>query len=85
TAYDQPGAGGKQLAMAEVVAQLRELLTLAESLAQSADASKASPADTSAQKAINDALNELNKPGVLVSAPGPVGVVSGDGIELGSD
>jgi type VI secretion system secreted protein VgrG len=85
TAYDQPGAGGKQLAMVEVVAQLRELLTLAESLAQSADASKASPADTSALKAINDALNELNKPGVLVSAPGPVGVVSGDGIELGSD
>jgi len=85
TAYDQPGANGKQLAMDEIVAQMKDLLTMAEALARSADASKATPADTDAQRAINDALNSLKKPGVLIGAPGAVGVLAGDGIELGSD
>jgi type VI secretion system secreted protein VgrG len=85
SAYDQPGGNGKQLSMAETVAQLKEMLALAESLAQSAEASKASPADTNAQRAINDDLNELRKSGVIVTAPGPVGVVSGDGMQLAAD
>jgi type VI secretion system secreted protein VgrG len=85
TAYNRPGGGGHQIDMQETVAQLKEMLALAESLAQSAEASKASPADTSAQKAIIDSLNELSQPGALVTAPGPVGIVSGDGVQLAAD
>ncbi|WP_175841935.1 type VI secretion system Vgr family protein [Burkholderia contaminans] len=85
TAYDRPGGAGKQLDMAETIAQLKEMLALAESLAKSAEASKASPADTQAQKAISDGLNELKRPGAVVTAPGPVGVVSGDGVQLAAD
>jgi Rhs element Vgr protein len=85
TGYNRPQASGKQLDMQETIAQLREMLTLAESLAQSAQASKATPADTVAQKSINDALDELEQPGALVTAPGPVGVVSGDGVQLAAD
>ncbi|MFE4631618.1 DUF2345 domain-containing protein, partial [Streptomyces mirabilis] len=50
-----------------------------------AEASKASPADTQAQKAISDGLNELKRPGAVVTAPGPVGVVSGDGVQLAAE
>ncbi|MGB8423604.1 type VI secretion system Vgr family protein [Paraburkholderia sp.] len=85
TAYSRPGGRGHQIDMQETVAQLKEMLALAESLAQSAAASKASPADTSAQKAINAALSELRQPGALVTAPGPVGIVSGDGVQLAAD
>ena len=85
TAYDRPGGSGKHVDMTETIAQLKDMLALAESLAKSADASKASPSDTTAQKAINDALHELKMPGALVTAPGPVGVVSGDGVQLAAD
>ncbi|WP_198432922.1 type VI secretion system Vgr family protein, partial [Burkholderia ubonensis] len=85
TAYDRPGGAGKQLDMAETIAQLKEMLALAESLAKSAEGSKASPADTHAQKAISDGLDELNRPGAVITAPGPVGVVSGDGVQLAAD
>ncbi|WP_175796596.1 type VI secretion system Vgr family protein [Burkholderia anthina] len=85
TAYDRPGGAGKQLDMAETIAQLKEMLALAESLAKSVEASKASPADTQAQKAISDGLDELKRPGAVVTAPGPVGVVSGDGVQLAAD
>jgi type VI secretion system secreted protein VgrG len=85
TAYNRQGASGAQLDMQETIAQLKEMLALAQALAQSAEASKASPADTEAQKAINHALDKLKQPGVLVTAPGPVGVVSGDGVQLAAD
>lgn len=85
TAYSRAGARGQQLDMQETVAQLREMLALAESLAQSAEASKASPADTGAQKAINDALGELKQPGALVTAPGPVALASADGVQVAAD
>jgi uncharacterized protein involved in type VI secretion and phage assembly len=85
TAYNQAGGSGKVLAMDETEAQLKEHQALSESLAQSAEASKASPADTDAQKRINDGLNGLKKPGVLVTGPGPVGVASGDGVHVAAD
>jgi Rhs element Vgr protein len=85
TAYKRSGGGGHQLDMQETIAQLKDMLALAQTLAQSAEASKASPADTGAQKAINDALDKLKQPGALVTAPGPVGVVSGDGVQLAAD
>jgi type VI secretion system secreted protein VgrG len=85
TAYNRQGGGGHQLDMQETIAQLKEMLALAQTLAQSAEASKASPADIGAQKAINNALDKLKQPGALVTAPGPVGVVSGDGVQLAAD
>ncbi|WP_322062746.1 type VI secretion system Vgr family protein [Paraburkholderia sp. J63] len=84
-AYDQGGGQGKVLAMDETDAQLKDHQALSKSLADSADASKATPADTDAQKAIDDGLHGLKKPGVLVTGPGPVGIVSGDGMHVAAD
>ena len=85
TAYNQAGGSGKVLAMDETDAQLKDHQVFVKSLADSAGASKASPADLDAQQAIHDGLKELKKPGVLVSGPGPVGVASGDGVHLAAD
>ncbi|SAL43045.1 type VI secretion system Vgr family protein [Caballeronia telluris] len=85
TAYNQAGGSGKVLAMDETDAQLKDHQVFVKSLADSAGASKASPADLDAQKGINDGLKELKKPGVLVTGPGPVGVASGDGVHLAAD
>lgn len=85
TAYNQPGGNGKVLAMNETDAQLKDHQVFVKSLADSAGASKASPADTEAQQAIHDGLKELKKPGVLVTGPGPVGIASGDGVQVAAD
>lgn len=85
TAYSQAGGGGKVLAMDETDAQLKDHQAMSKSLADSAGASKASPADTNAQQAIADGLHQLKKPGVLVTGPGPVGVASGDGVHVVAD
>jgi type VI secretion system secreted protein VgrG len=85
TAYNQAGGSGKVLAMDETDAQLTDHQVFVKLLADSAAASKASPADLDAQQAIHDGLKELKKPGVLVTGPGPVGVASGDGVHLAAD
>ncbi|CAB3790703.1 type VI secretion system Vgr family protein [Paraburkholderia caffeinilytica] len=85
TAYDQADGSGRVLAMGETDAQLRDHQAMSRSLAESAEASKASPADTVAQQNINDGLHDLKKPGVLVTGPGPVGLVSGDGVHVAAD
>ncbi|MCG5079119.1 type VI secretion system Vgr family protein, partial [Paraburkholderia tagetis] len=85
TAYNQAGGSGKVLAMDETDAQLKDHQVMSRSLAESAEASKASPADTNAQQAIHDGLHELKKPGVLVTGPGPAGIVSGDGVQFAAD
>lgn len=85
TAYDQPGGNGQVLDTTQTRAQLDEHARLADTLAQSADASTASPADVSAQRAISADLDEVKKPGVLVTGPGPVGIASGDGVQIAAD
>ncbi|KVU39187.1 hypothetical protein WK68_14330 [Burkholderia ubonensis] len=85
TAYSQGSGSGKVLAMDETDAQFKDHQTFVKSLADSAGASKASPADTQAQQGINAGLKDLKKPGVLVTGPGPVGVASGDGVHLAAD
>jgi len=85
SAYNQAGGNGKVLDTSETQAQLKNHQALSESLAKSASASKAAPADTVAQRAISDALDEFRQPGALVTAPGPAGVVSGDGVHLAAD
>ncbi|MEX3942671.1 type VI secretion system Vgr family protein [Paraburkholderia sp. BR10937] len=85
TAYNQPGGSGKVLAMDETNALFKDHQAFASTLAQSAEASKATPADLDAQKGINAGLHELKKPGVLMTGPGPVAVASGDGVQLAAD
>lgn len=85
TAYNQAGGSGKVLAMEETDAQFRDHQAMGQALAESASASKASPADTVAQQGISDGLHELKKPGVLVTGPGPMGIAAGDGMHLAAD
>ncbi|MFC0401244.1 type VI secretion system Vgr family protein [Paraburkholderia rhizosphaerae] len=82
TAYDRPGASGKQLDMQETIAQLESALELAKALAESARSAKAVPADTDAQQQVKDDLDGLKKPGLLMSAPASVGVVAGHGVQV---
>jgi type VI secretion system secreted protein VgrG len=82
TAYDQPRASGKQLEMQQTIAQLEQALEIAKALADSANAAKAVPADTNAQRQVSDELDGLKQPGLLASAPGPIGVVSASGIHV---
>jgi type VI secretion system secreted protein VgrG len=43
---------------------------------------KAIPANTDAQKQMNDELNGLKRPGILASAPASIGVVAGSGVQV---
>ncbi|MCG5079083.1 type VI secretion system Vgr family protein [Paraburkholderia tagetis] len=82
TAYDRPGASGKQLDMQETIAQLESALELARSLAASASSALAVPADTDAQRQAKDDLDGLKKPGLLMSTPASAAVVAGGGVQI---
>src|SRR6185437_820269 len=82
TAYDRPGATGKQLDMQETIAQLESALATAKALAVSATSAKAEPADTDAQQRVKDDLDGLKKPGLLMSSPASAAVVAGQGMQL---
>ncbi|MBW9103705.1 type VI secretion system Vgr family protein [Paraburkholderia phenoliruptrix] len=82
TAYDRPGAAGKQLDMQETIAQLESALATAKALAASASSAKAEPADTDAQQQIKDDLDGLKKPGLLMSTPASAALVAGGGVQL---
>jgi type VI secretion system secreted protein VgrG len=82
TAHDQPNAAGQQLDMRETIAQLESALEIAKALAASATTAKAVPADTEAQKQVNDELDGLKQPGILASAPASIGIVSGRGVQV---
>ncbi|RAR65833.1 type VI secretion system secreted protein VgrG [Paraburkholderia unamae] len=82
TAYDRPGATGKQLDMQETIAQLESALATAKALATSASSAKAEPADTDAQRQIKDDLDGLKKPGLLMSTPASAALVAGQGMQF---
>ncbi|CAD6533360.1 hypothetical protein LMG27952_02737 [Paraburkholderia hiiakae] len=82
TAYDRPGASGKQLDMQEPLAQLESALELARALAASASSAKAEPADTNAQAQMKEDFDGLKKPGLLMSTPASAGIVAGGGVQL---
>lgn len=82
TAYDRPGASGKQLDMQETIAQLEQALALAKSLGDAARTAKAMPADTDAQQQMKDEFDGLKQPGLLASAPASIGVVAGGGVQM---
>jgi type VI secretion system secreted protein VgrG len=81
-AHDQPKAGGQQLDMQATIAQLESALEIARALADAARTAKAIPADTDAQKQVNDELDGLKEPGILASAPASIGIVSGRGVQV---
>ncbi|RAR51921.1 type VI secretion system secreted protein VgrG, partial [Paraburkholderia unamae] len=82
TAYDRPGATGKQLDMQETIAQLESALATAKALAASASSAKAEPADTDAQQQIKDDLDGLKKAGLLMSTPASAALVTGQGMQF---
>jgi type VI secretion system secreted protein VgrG len=68
--------------MQETIAQLERALEIAKALAASANTAKAIPADTDAQKQMNDELDGLKKPGLLMSTPASAALVTGQGLQL---
>jgi type VI secretion system secreted protein VgrG len=82
TAHDRPAANGKQLDMQETIAQLESALATAKALAASAHSAKAEPADTDAQQQVNDDLDGLKKPGLLMSTPASAALVTAQGMQF---
>jgi type VI secretion system secreted protein VgrG len=82
TAYDRPGATGKQLDMQETIAQLESALATAKALAASASSAKAEPAHTGAQQQMKEDLDGLKKPGLLMSTPASAALVAGQGVQF---
>src|SRR5262249_44584035 len=82
TAYDRPGATGRQLDMQEPIARLERGRAPAKALAACASSAKAEPADTDAQQQMKDDLDGLKKPGLLMSTPASAAVVAGQGMQF---
>lgn len=70
TADTQSSASGMMLDMSAALSQLQQAQSLAESLSSAAETAKAELADLQTQKALmSDALTELKKSALLLSAP----------------
>jgi type VI secretion system secreted protein VgrG len=82
TAYDRPGATGKQLDMQETIALIESALDAAKTLAASASGAKAEPADTDAQEKVKSDLDGLKEPGLLMSTPASAALVAGKGLQF---
>jgi type VI secretion system secreted protein VgrG len=85
TTYDRPAATGAQRDMQETMAQLDSALELARALAASATSAKAEPADTDAQQQVKDDLDNLKKPGLLMSTPASAALVAAGGIQFSAE
>lgn len=84
TADAQPDVGSKMLEMDSAVEQLEQALTLARSLQVAAKSAKATGSDIDSQKTLNSSLKYLNMPGMLVSAPAGIGILSPETVRLAS-
>jgi type VI secretion system secreted protein VgrG len=84
SADGQPKAEGLALDMNDAIVQLESALSLARSLAQAARNGQVTPSDTASQERLNQALNGLAEPGVLLHAPAGVGVLSPKAVCLSS-
>ncbi|HEQ3545902.1 TPA: type VI secretion system tip protein VgrG [Enterobacter hormaechei] len=80
----QPGAQGEMLDMEAAILQLKQALSLAESLSTAAGSAKATPSEKDSQSQLNTALNELQEAGILAYAPHGVGIVSPEAIRVAS-
>lgn len=84
TADAQPDVGSKMLEMDSAVEQLEQALTLARSLQVAAKSAKATVSDIDSQKTLNSSLKYLKMPGMLVSAPAGIGILSPETVRLAS-
>ncbi len=82
TADAQPDVGSKMLEMDSAVQQLEQALTLARSLQAVVRGAKATLSDIDSQKALNSSLKYLKMPGVLVSAPAGIGILSPETVRV---
>ena len=80
----QEKAQGQALDMQAAITQLENALSIAKSLSQAAEVAKAHGADLDGHTSLNGALSELVKAGIVLSAPEGVGIVSPQGVRLGS-
>ena len=80
----QPKGQGQALDMQAAVAQLENALSLAKSLSQAAASAQATAGDTDSQQALNEALDALNQPGMLMHAPEGMGMVSPKAVRVAS-
>jgi type VI secretion system secreted protein VgrG len=75
---------GMMLDMEAAIRQLKQALSLAESLNTAVQAAKATPGETDSQLQLNDALIDLQEAGILAYAPHGVGIVSPEAIRIAS-
>ncbi|AVJ79599.1 MULTISPECIES: type VI secretion system Vgr family protein [Enterobacter cloacae complex] len=80
----QPDARGEMLDMEAAILQLKQALSLAESLSAAAGSAKATPSEKDSQSQLNTALNELQEAGILAYAPHGIGIVSPEAIRVAS-
>ncbi|MFO6296724.1 type VI secretion system Vgr family protein [Rahnella selenatireducens] len=83
-ADNQFGASGQMLEMDDAIAQLEQALTLARSMSKAAQTAKATPGDTASQQALNKSLSKMKAPGIVISAPAGIGLVSPKSIRVAS-
>ncbi|MDU1874478.1 type VI secretion system tip protein VgrG [Citrobacter sp.] len=84
TAEMQAEAVDRMLEMDCVIRQLEQALSLARSLQRSAETAKATAGDTASQQTLNDALEELAQPGLILHAPAGVGMMSAKAVRVSS-
>ncbi|MGA4504253.1 type VI secretion system Vgr family protein [Citrobacter portucalensis] len=84
TAEMQAEAVDRMLEMDGVIRQLEQALSLARSLQRSAETAKATAGDTVSQQTLNDALEELAQPGLILHAPAGVGMMSAKAVRVSS-
>ncbi|STB34282.1 Rhs protein [Citrobacter braakii] len=84
TADAQPDVGSKMLEMDSAIEQLEQALTLARSLQAAVKDAKATVSDIDSQKTLNRSLKYLKMPGMLVSAPAGIGILSPETVRLAS-
>lgn len=83
TADKQPSAKGVMLDMAAALSQLQQAQSLAESLSSAADIAKAELADLQTQKILlSNALKDLQKSALLLSAPEGIAQVTPKTLQL---
>ncbi|MCQ4095083.1 type VI secretion system tip protein VgrG [Erwinia persicina] len=83
TADKQPSAKGMMLDMAAALSQLQQAQSLAESLSSAADIAKAELADLQTQKTLlSNALRDLQKSALLLSAPEGIAHVTPKTLQL---
>lgn len=84
TADTQPGASGQMLEMDDAITQLEQALTLARSMSKAAQTAKSTPGDTDFQQTLNKSLSKMKAPGIVITAPDGIGLVSPKAIRVAS-